>query len=162
VISREILYKSGAIASPFGSVLFAMDPLNVTSSITGIIAAATQVSNLLGQIIDAPASITAVLTEVDHIRIIFLALQKFLDKATRLSGGRAALIQLEDVVVVLTQTVLVFSELELLVSPISNGKKTSYLVRFTWARIQDGVMRLVNQLQRHKTSLTLLLQIIHW
>jgi hypothetical protein len=159
VISREILYKSGAIASPFGSVLSAMDPLNVTSSITGIIAAATQVSNLLGQIIDAPASITAVLTEVDHI---FLALQKSLDKATRLSGGRAALIQLEDVVVVLTQTVLVFSELELLVSPISNGKKTSYLVRFTWARIQDGVMRLVNQLQRHKTSLTLLLQIIQW
>jgi len=160
--SSKIFYKSGAIASPLRSVLSEMDPLQVTSSITGIIAAATQVSNLLGQIKDAPASITAVLTEVDHIKIIFLALQRFLDKATRLLGGRAALIQLEDVVVVLTQTVLVFSDLESLVSPISNGKRTSYPARLTWTRIQGRVMGLVNQLQRHKISLTLLLQIVQW
>jgi hypothetical protein len=139
-----------------------MDQLQVTSSITGIIAAAMQVSKSPRQIKDAPASIIAVLTEVDHIKIIFLALQRFLDKATRLSGGRAALIQLEDVVVLLTQAVLVFSDLESLVSPISNGEKTSYPVRLTWTRIQGGVMGLVNQLQRHKTSLILLLQIVQW
>jgi hypothetical protein len=62
-----------------------MDQLQVTSSITGIIAAATQVSNLLGQIKDAPASIIAVLTEVDHIKIIFLALR---DSSTNQSGCR--------------------------------------------------------------------------
>jgi hypothetical protein len=139
-----------------------MDQLQVTSSVTGIIAAATQVSNLLGQIKDAPASITVVLTEVDHIKIIFLSLQKFLDRATRLSGGRAALIQLEDVMVVLTQTVLVFSELESLVKPVLNGKKTSYPARLMRTRIQGGAVGLVNQLQRHKISLTLLLQIIQW
>jgi len=62
-----------------------MDQLQVTSSITGIIAAATQVSNLLGQIKDAPASIITVLTEVDHIKIIFLALR---DSSTNQSGCR--------------------------------------------------------------------------
>jgi hypothetical protein len=137
-----------------------MEPLNITSSVAGIITAATQVSKLLGQIKYAPASITAVLTEVDHIQLIFRALQQFLDSATRVSGDRAALIQLEDVVVILTQTVIVFSELESLISPLTNGNKTSYLVRLTWTRMQGGVTRLVNQLQRHKNSLTLLLQII--
>jgi hypothetical protein len=112
-----------------------MDQLQVTSSITGIIAAAMQVSKSPRQIKDAPASIIAVLTEVDHIKIIFLALQRFLGKATRLSGGRAALIQLEDLVVLLTQAVLVFSELESLAKPVLNGKKTSYPARLMRTRI---------------------------
>ena len=139
-----------------------MEPLNITSSIAGIITAASQVSHLIGQIKDAPKSNIAVATELDHIQLIFRALQKFLDSNYRVSGERAALIQLEDVVVILTQTVLVFSELESLLSPIANGNKTTYLVRLTWTRLQDGVMRLVNQLQRHKTSLAILLQIIQW
>ncbi|KAE9364169.1 hypothetical protein N431DRAFT_519382 [Stipitochalara longipes BDJ] len=112
-----------------------MEPLNITSSIAGIITAASQVSDLLGQIKDAPKSITAVAAELDHIQLIFRALQKFLDSNTRVSGERATLIQLEDVVVILTQTVLVFSELESLISPIANGNKTTYLVRLTWIRL---------------------------
>jgi hypothetical protein len=139
-----------------------MDPLNVISSITGIITVAAQVSNLLGQIKNAPTLVSAVMTEVDHIQLIFRSLQTFLDRATKVPGGRAALIQRDDVVVILTQTVLVFSELETLVSPLSQQVKTSYLARLTWTRVQLGVERLVNQLQRHKTSLTLLLQIILW
>jgi hypothetical protein len=139
-----------------------MNSLNVISSITGIITVAAQVSNLLGQIKDAPTLVSAVVTEVDHIQLIFRSLQTFLDRATKVPGGRAALIQLDDVVVILTQTVLVFSELETLVSPLSKQVKTSYLARLTWTRVQLGVERLVNQLQRHKTSLMLLLQIIQW
>jgi hypothetical protein len=46
-----------------------MDPLNVISSITGIITVAAQVSNLLGQIKNAPTLVSAVMTEVDHIQL---------------------------------------------------------------------------------------------
>jgi hypothetical protein len=139
-----------------------MDPLSVTASIAGIITAAAQVSTILGQIKDAPKLVSAVLTEVDHIKLVFRALQNFLDRASRVTAERAALIQLEDVVVILTQTVLVFSELEALITPLSNRTATSYLSRLTWTKVQPGVMRLLSQLQRHKTSLTLLLQIIQW
>jgi len=139
-----------------------MDPLSVTASITGIITAAAQVSTLLGQIKDAPTLVEAVLTEVDHIKLVFRALQNFLNRASGVTEGRAALIQLEDVVVILTQTVLVFSELETLITPLSNPNKTSFLSRLTWTRVKPGVMRLVSQLERHKTSLVLLLQIIQW
>jgi hypothetical protein len=151
-----------AATNPRGCAASIMDTLSVISSITGIITAAVQVSNLLGQIKDAPTLVSAVVTEVDHIQLIFRALQTFLDRAAKVPGGRAALIQLDDIVVILTQTVLVFSELETLVSPLSKQVKTSYLARLTWTKEQLGVKRLVNQLQRHKTSLTLLLQIIQW
>ena len=127
-----------------------MDPLSVAASITGIITAAGQVSELLGQLESAPTMVEAVLTEVDHIRLIFRALQNFLDRASRVPGGRAALIQLGDVVVILTQTVLVFSELETLISPLSTSTRSSSLRRLTWMKVQAGVAGLVNQLQRHK------------
>jgi hypothetical protein len=138
-----------------------MDPLSVTASIAGILTAATQVATLLGKIKDAPKSISDVLTEVDDIKLIFSAFQEFIKKATKMRGGRSAMIQIDDIVVMLTRTVLVFSELETLVSPLSK-ENNSYLNRVTWMRVEPGVIRLVNQLQRQKTSLTLLLQIIQW
>jgi hypothetical protein len=139
-----------------------MDPLSIIASITGILTAAANVSNILGQVRDAPESVSAVLTEVNHIKIVFTALQKFLDRSRRFAPQRAALIQLDDVVVILTQTVLVFSELETLVLPISVQGRLSQWQRLTWAWQQPAALRLVNQLQRHKASLSLILQIIQW
>jgi hypothetical protein len=88
-----------------------MDPLSIIASITGILTAAANISSILGRVRDAPESISDVLTEVNHIKIVITALQKFLDKTHRFAPQRAALIQLDDIVIILTQTVLVFSEL---------------------------------------------------
>src|SRR5271156_5750059 len=139
-----------------------MDPLSIIASITGILTAAAKVSSVLGQVKDASESISAVLTEVNHIKIVFTALQKFLDRTRRFAPQRAALIQLDDVVVILTETVLVFSELEILVQPLLPQGRLSRWQRLNWAWQQSAALRLVNQLQRHKTSLSLMLQIIQW
>jgi hypothetical protein len=139
-----------------------MEALSVVASITGILTAAAKVSSLLMQIQDAPTSISGIVTEVDHIKIVFTAFQKFVDRTVRISGARAALIQLDDIVVILTQTVLVFSELQTLVAPLSSGGRLSGWQRLNWSRHEAAALRLVNQLQRHKTSLSLLLQIIQW
>jgi hypothetical protein len=66
------------------------------------------------------------------------------------------------VVVILTQTVLVFSELETLVRPLSTQGRLSRWQRLSWAWQQPAALRLVNQLQQHKTSSSLMLQIIQW
>lgn len=139
-----------------------MEPLSVVASVTGILTAAAKISSVLTQIHDAPTTISALLTEVDHIKIVFTAFQNFLDRNAKVSGARAALIQLDDIIVILTQTVLVFSELQTLVAPLSSQKRLSGWQRLNWPRNEAAAMRLVNQLQRHKTSLTLLLQIIRW
>lgn len=140
-----------------------MDPLSVAASIITILTTAAQVHNLLSQIRNAPASATALLTEIDHITIVFRALQRFIDHATTVTRHRAALIHIEAVTVVLTQTVLVFSELQTLITPLSaNCQRSGVAFRIDWLRQETEVNRLVNQLQGHKTSLSLLLQIIQW
>jgi len=139
-----------------------MEPLSVVASITGIVTAAAKVSGLLGQIQDAPASISALLTEVVHIKIVFKAFQTLLGRTVQIFGARAALIQLDDVVVILTKTVLVFSELQTIIAPLSSQGKISGWQRLNWLRHEGTVLRLVNQLQRQKASLSLLLQITQW
>ena len=139
-----------------------MDPLSVTASITTIITAAAQVSSLLSQVHGAPASLTAILTELEHIEIVFRALKNFIDRARVLNRQRAALLQIEHVTAILTQTVLVFGDLQTLMAPFSPDPPSRFGWRFSWARHEPGISRLVNQLQRHKTSLSLLLQIIQW
>ena len=85
-----------------------MGPLSIIASVTGILTAAGKVAIILSEVTDAPESIRALHTEVDHIKPIFTTLQKFLSKTHKLPPQRAALVQLDDVVVILTQTVLVF------------------------------------------------------
>jgi len=146
-----------------------MDSLSVPASITGIITAAAQLSTILGLIKDAPG-VLSILTEVDHIKLVFRALQNFLNGASAptVTWGRAALIQLEDLVVVLTQTVLVFSELEALIypylKPLPNRPPISYLEGLapTTKFLDLGFEPLVSKLQSHKKSLSLLLKIIQW
>jgi hypothetical protein len=140
-----------------------MDSLSVTASITGIITAAIHVSAILEQTKDAPV-VLAILTEVDDIKRDFCALQDFLDEASAsgVTGGHAALIQLEDFVVILTQTVLVFSELEVMIN--LNPAVLLNSTRRTWRTLllEPDFRSLVSQLQSHRKSLTMLLQIIQW
>ncbi|KAF9775173.1 hypothetical protein IL306_006747, partial [Fusarium sp. DS 682] len=135
------------------------DPLSVTASVVGILAATGKVLSVLGQIVDAPQSIADMQSEIDDIRIIFSNLQSFLDRSQQLNPGRLALIQLGDLVAILTRTVIAFSELEILVRPLCTGERMYPWRRVNWRWQEAAALRLVNQLQRHKTSLSLLLQI---
>lgn len=139
-----------------------MDPLSITASIAGIVTAAREVCKVLGKIQDAPRSMGAISTEIEHIGLVFRALQSLIDSNTTLNLGRAALIQLEDVSVILTQTVLVFSELQALIGSLPPASQHKATWRLRWSRKERAINHLVNQLQRQKTSLSLLLQIIQW
>jgi hypothetical protein len=120
-----------------------MDPLSVAASITGILAAAAKVVSILSQIREAPAAISSMIMEIEHIEIVFRALQRFIDRTTSLTRQRASMIQLEDVTVLLTQTVLVFSELETLVLPLSvETRQSSIRRRVVWSRKETAIIRL--------------------
>lgn len=135
------------------------DPLGITASIVGILAATAKVSSLLGQIADAPQSVADLQSEVDNTRIIFSSLQSFIDKTQQLNPDRFALIRLGDLVAVLTCTVATFAELETLVQPLCTGEQMSPSQRVAWRWQQAAALRLVKQLQRHKISLSIMLQI---
>ncbi len=142
-----------------------MDPLSVTASVAGILKAAVEVVNIVNTVKDAPESARTIMVEVTHIKIIVSSLQKFINRSARLDAQRAALIQLEDVIAILTQTVLVFSELEAIMKSLSlpGGVGLSGLPgRVVWTWQQTAALRLAGQLQQHKTSLSLVLQIMQW
>lgn len=133
-----------------------MEPISVAASITGIIAAAGNVCNFLRDVQTAPDFVAVVLTEIEHVKRVFRALKGLLDKV-ELRGPRAALIQLDDLTAILTQTVLVFSKLQTLAAPSPHVPS-----RLKWAAKESEINRLITQLQWNKSSLCLLLRIIEW
>ncbi len=97
--------------------------------------------------------------------MILSGLQTFIARSACLDTQRASLIQLEDVVAILTQTVLVFSELEPIVKSLSSARERGGVLELrdrAWAWQQSGALRLLGRLQQHKSSLSLVLQIIQW
>ncbi|KAK4642554.1 hypothetical protein QC761_509920 [Podospora bellae-mahoneyi] len=135
------------------------DPLSITASIVGIVAAASKVLSLLGDITDAPRSIADLLNEVYDLRLIFCNLQSFIDRTRQFDPSRLALIQLGDLVAILTRTVIAFSKLESIVRPLCDREKLSTWQLLSWRWQQTAALRVLTQLQRHKISLSLMLQI---
>jgi len=142
-----------------------MEPLSIATGIGGIIKAAVSIANTLGQIRDAPQEIESLLTEVANVKIIVAALSRFVNGSNvavrRLD--RAALIQLDDLVAVLTQIVRVFSKLEAIIRSTKSHRTLPLFVRRIsrpWE--QEGCVKLVSQLQQLKISLSLMLQVMQW
>jgi len=145
-----------------------MDPLSVTASIVGILAAAGKLSELLRSIIstakDAPQVVAALVCEINEVQAALSSLQTLLTDLSSAPPRRAALIQLDQLIVTLTESVLTFSELETIITPlaVSKGQKFPLRTRLKWTRIEDNCLKMVERLQRHKASISLMLNILQW
>lgn len=145
-----------------------MDPLSVTASIVGILAAAGELSELLRSIIstakDAPQVVAALVCEINEVQAALLSLQTLLTDLSSAPPRRAALIQLDHLIVTLTESVLTFSELEAIITPlaVSKGQKFPLRTRLKWTRIEGNCSKMVERLQRHKASISLMLNILQW
>lgn len=96
-----------------------------------------------------------------NMRMVIVALQRYIDRSMRIRVERAALIQIEDVVAVLTEVVLVFSRLQDIVDPFTRPL-SRLRKRMAWTWEQTECERLVSRLQQLKATLSLMLQIIQW
>lgn len=166
-----------------------MDPLSVAASVAGLATAAGSVAVVASSMTDAPNHIRALASEMQEIYICMTALQRYLDHRSSAVGDgresplqpeRAALVPLEDLVTLLTQMVLTFSEIEPIVrlaqartassssssSSDSGAAAAPILSRLTgrvsWAWQQPMVTRLVGRLHSQRGNLVLLLQTIQW
>ncbi|ORY08220.1 hypothetical protein BCR34DRAFT_570096 [Clohesyomyces aquaticus] len=142
-----------------------MDPLSVTASIVGILAAAGKIAESLRVVIstakEAPWVITALLAEVNDVHAVVSSLQTLLSDLQSAPPRRAALIQLDRLIATLTDTVLTFSELEAIVTPlaVTKGQKFPLRTRLKWTRVEGNCSKIVEKLQRHKSSISLMLNI---
>jgi len=140
-----------------------MDPLSVAASIVGIQGAAGKVIEILGPVVSAlkdAKSPATIYSEVNNSRIILSALQTFLNNLNTASRKRTALIQIDQLVAVLTDGVILFSELEALVLPL--GTSEHFRSRIQWARRERTFASLLSRLQGFKSSISLMLNILQW
>lgn len=143
-----------------------MDPLSVTASVVGLLAAGSKVTSLLFTVItkckDSPALAPSIVWEVADISAALGHLQGFLLGRTNAAAERGNLILLEQLVVTLTGCVTTYSDLQFTLTSLNIHEDMGTFDRIKWMRQEDKLNTLVQRLQSHKSSLTLMLTIMQW
>ena len=140
------------------------DPLSIAAGVVGVLAAAAQISSLLIQFTkaskNAPSQARHIITEVSDISGILSHLQSFLlgNEYTHIS--RTSLLKVDHVVTIVSGCVLTFSELEKLLDQL-RVDGMGVLDCMKWARKEAEILAVVQRLQNHKASLSLMLNILN-
>jgi hypothetical protein len=126
------LYKIGSRILVLASTGQGIFPSNVPARSHSVLAAAGQVASVLSRIkssvSDAPSSIEQALLHVKELQACFAAVHKFIVGATPVtpaSQRRLSIIEVDQLVATLTESVLTFSELEVLVTPFGTCPQAS-------------------------------------
>ena len=143
-----------------------MDPLSVAASVVGLVSAAAQfiplLYNLSSAIKDAPRLTNAAVFELNDIRHVLLQLQRYIDGKTQASRSRLSLITVEHITASLSGCVMTFSELDTVLKSLHAGSDMTVWDRGMWIVKKDKVNAVVGRLQDHKSSFSLMLNIIQW
>ncbi|KAK3987467.1 hypothetical protein QBC44DRAFT_400099 [Cladorrhinum sp. PSN332] len=144
------------------------DPLSIAASIAGLISVALTVGKALGPYVsaarDTPKIAIQVHAETQAATIILSALQNLTNNLDAVSRSRAALIQVDYLITVLTNGVLIFSELEACVGdlPVPDLSITGLGLRsrLGWARKETALDGLLSRLEGFKSSISTILNIL--
>jgi len=144
-----------------------MDPIDVATSLVGLLGSAGKVMALLvtvkKSIDEAPQLMDQMISQVRELEISLSAVQSFLRGIMSAPRGRLSMIRVEQLVALLTEAVLTFSELEALVTSIAKEKgRLPIMSQLTTLWKEDVVASILLRLERHKSSLSLMLNITQW
>jgi hypothetical protein len=145
-----------------------MEFIGATASIAGILAVAAKTGSWLHTTIssaaDAPQVLRVLDTEVNEVHAAVSSLQILLADLSSAPPHRAALIQVDHLIATLTECVLTFSELDAALVPFAGLReaKVPLRARLRWTRAEAECGRIVGRLQRHKASVSLMLNIMQW
>lgn len=131
-----------------------MDPLSVAASVVGLLAAGAKIttflSNLTGNMSDAPQLAQSLVMEISGIKTAAASLQTYITGRTQISAERGSLILLEHMLTTLTGCVTTYSELHVIVADLNVDGDMSILDRLKWARHESKLAAIAQQLQNHK------------
>ena len=145
-----------------------MDGISVAASILGLVGAAAKVTQYLNALVTsvktAPQLAQSVLLEVSDVRICLNQLQRLLFGMESGSKSQERLIMIEQLVVVLSNCVSIFSELEKILESLDlvDGTPISKIKIARWLHRQQPIYTLLMRLQASKQSLTLIVTTFNW
>lgn len=152
------------------------DPLSVVASVAGLVSVSASIlrmaKDLYCNVKDAPDSIQRVIAEMGDMNMIFSKVKRFIDgDGKRPMHARLTMISIYDLEATLSGCVLVCDRLNKhvnavagVVNPSSAERKTALvLARVKWALWKEAeASAILGELQRHKLSLNVMLNIIQW
>ncbi|RFN55230.1 hypothetical protein FIE12Z_483 [Fusarium flagelliforme] len=144
------------------------DPLSIAASIAGLISITVEAGKFLSPYVSAaketPQVAAHVFSEIQSTQVILQGLQSLTTNFASVKAQHAALIGVNQVVTILTDGVLLFSELqsELKSLPAKDeaDEKIPIWARLQWARKEGSLNALILRLQSFKSSMTLVLMIL--
>jgi hypothetical protein len=139
--------------------------IGVAASIVGIIAAAGKVAEILNKVIPIlthlqPNAI-ALSSETTSIKIILTALQQLVADPDVIPRKRKDLVQLDQLITILTDGVLLFSQLEALVSAL-DGPTDVIKSRMRWGLKEKELGVLYTRVLSFEGSVSVMLNILQW
>ena len=140
------------------------DPLSIAAGVVGILTAAAQISTLLIDFTkatkNAPSRALHIITEINDISGTLSHLQSFLLGNEYSDTSRTSLLKADHIVTILSGCVMTFSELEKLLDALKT-KDMKILDSIKWARREKDITALIQRLQNHKISLSLMFDILN-
>ena len=137
-----------------------MDPLSVTASVFGLVAAAGKAYALLetiSSIQNAPTTIQDVQRETRHTEIALRSLYRFLQRIDPASE-RLEMIQVDELRVVLADAMLLFSSFESMLELLARLGRLR--VAISWTKYSKQLDDHLGKLERYKSSLVFMLSIL--
>ena len=143
-----------------------MDPMSVAASIISLLGAAARVSEVLlkfiGNVKGAPKLAQNVLIEVSDVSACLNQLQRYLQSALHTSSSQEQLLMVEQLVVTLSNCVLIFSELEEKVDSLKPTEPMQPWKLAQWLFKEQAISALMVRMQQSKLSLSLMLTTLTW
>lgn len=143
------------------------DPLSVAASIAGLISITVEAVKFLGPYVSAaketPQVAAHVYSEVQSTQVILMGLQSLTKNLGSVKVQHAALIGVNQVVAILTDGVLLYSELHKELQSLrakDGAEKVPLRGRLQWVWKESTFVTLLNRLQSFKSSMTLVLVIL--
>ncbi|KAJ4326785.1 hypothetical protein N0V84_002804 [Fusarium piperis] len=138
-----------------------MEPLSATASIAGLITAVGKIYGLLdfiSSVRNSPTVIRNAKDEVKNAQSALYSLDRYLNSLASLNPKRTAMIQIDDLRVTLTDAMMAFSEFETLLLTLDKIARVKAVI--AWPKYAKEIEEHMAKVQRYKTSLTLMLNIL--
>ena len=142
------------------------DPLSILASVVGLAATAAKIASIAKQLYnsgkDAPTSISRIGEEMDQLHLIFGQVQMLLEGHVQKRPSRSGLsmLPLHHLMTILSGCVLAYSSLDKKLSEVANAGFGARMQWAIWKEAEAGVILV--ELERHKSSLHMMLTVIQW
>jgi hypothetical protein len=145
-----------------------MDPLSISASVAGLLAISGKIISVLVKVVqhidDAPESAQAALFAVKEMDFALQSIRMLLSTLESLRPARRAMVEIDHLRVTVTQTVTTFTKLQALICPydFDVNSAASAWIRIRWVAKEDEISGVIQRLEGHRSSISLLLNILQW